>query len=152
MAAFPISLPILWLIILVVFGLLEAATVSLVSIWFAGGALIALLVSLFSDSLLAQCIVFLAVSALCLALVRPIAKTHFSPRLHPTNADRFIGEEAVVTETIDNLSASGQAKISGQVWTARSETDEPIPLGTTVTVLRIEGVKLIVQAKNLVTI
>lgn len=70
--------------------------------------LIAFLVSLFSDSLLAQCIVFLAVSALCLALVRPVARKHFSPRVRPTNADRLVGGEAVVTETIDNLAASGR--------------------------------------------
>lgn len=148
MAAISISLSVVWLIALVVFALAEAATVQLVSIWFAGGALIAFLVSLFSDSLLAQCIVFLAVSALCLALVRPVARKHFSPRVHHTNADRLIGGEAVVTETIDNLAASGQVKISGQIWTARSETDEHIPVGTTVTVLRIEGVKMIVRTKS----
>ena len=146
-----ISLSILWLIALVVFALAEAATVSLVSIWFAGGALIAFLVSLFSNSLLAQCIVFLAVSALCLALVRPVARKHFSPRLRATNTDRLIGQEAVVTESIDNLAATGQVKLSGQIWTARSETDETIPVGATVTVLRIEGVKVIVQAQSLVT-
>lgn len=152
MAAISISLSIVWLIVLVVFALAEAATVSLVSIWFACGGLIAFLVSLFSDSLLLQCIVFLAVSALCLALVRPVARKHFSPHLHLTNADRLIGEEAVVTEAIDNLAASGQVKISGQTWTARSEREELIPVGETVTVLRIEGVKMIVQVKNLVTI
>lgn len=151
MAEFSLSLPILWLIVLVIFALAEAATVSLVSIWFAGGALIALLVSLFTNSLLIQCIVFLAVSALCLALVRPIAKAHFSPRLHPTNTDCLIGIEAVVTETIDNQSASGQVKAAGQIWTARSDSETPIPEGTAVTVLRIEGVKMIVQAKTLVT-
>ena len=145
-----ISLSILWLIALVIFALAEAATVQLVSIWFAGGALIAFLISLFSGSLLVQCIVFLAVSALCLALVRHVARKHFAPRVRPTNADRLIGQEAVVTESIDNLAASGQVKISGQIWTARSETDEAIPAGTTVTVLRIEGVKMIVQAKSLI--
>lgn len=87
MAAIPIALPIVWLAALVLFAVAEAATVSLVSIWFAGGALIAFLVSLFTNSLLTQCIVFLAVSALCLALVRPVARKHFSPRLRPTNAD-----------------------------------------------------------------
>lgn len=147
MAAIPIALPIVWLAALVLFAVAEAATVSLVSIWFAGGALIDFLVSLFTNSLLTQCIVFLAVSALCLALVRPVARKHFSPRLRPTNADRLLGAVAVVTQEIDNRSATGQVKVSGQIWTARSQGEDPIPVGTSVTVLRIEGVKLIVQAK-----
>lgn len=152
MVSLLIAPPILWLIILVFFALLEAATVNLVSVWFAGGALITLLFSLFSDSLLAQCIVFVAFSVLCLALVRPLVKNHFTPHLHPTNADRFIGMDAIVTEAIDNLSATGQVKVSGQVWSARSDTDTPIPAGTTVTVLQIEGVKVIVQAKKPVAV
>lgn len=148
MVIFGLSLPILWLIALVIFALAEAATVSLVSIWFAAGALFSLVVSLFTDNLVIQIIVFLAVSALCLALVRPLARRHFRPRAHATNLDRFIGMEAVVTEPIDNLAATGQVQVSGQIWTARSEADEIIPKGTTVTVLRIEGVKMIVQARN----
>lgn len=144
-----LSMPIVWLIALVVFALAEAATVSLVSIWFAAGALVALVVSLFTNNLFVQCAVFLAVSALCMALVRPLAQRRFSPPpyMRTTNLDRLIGTEAVVTETIDNLAATGQVKASGQVWTARTETDEPVPVGTVVTVLRIEGVKMIVQTK-----
>lgn len=69
------------------------------------------------------------------------------PRLRPTNADRLLGAVAVVTQEIDNRSATGQVKVSGQIWTARSQGEDPIPVGTSVTVLRIEGVKLIVQAK-----
>ena len=142
-----LSMPVVWLIALVIFALAEAATVSLVSIWFAAGALAALVVSLFTDNLFVQCAVFLAVSALCMALVRPLAQKRFSPLPHQrtTNLDRLIGTEAVVTETIDNLAATGQVKASGQIWTARTETDEPVPVGTVVTVLRIEGVKMIVQ-------
>lgn len=152
MVSLPIAPPILWLIVLVLFALLEAATVNLVSVWFAGGALVTLLVSLFSDSLLAQCIVFIAFSVLCLALVRPLVKNNFTPHLRPTNADRFLGMDAIVTEAIDNLSATGQVKVSGQVWSARSDTETPIPAGTTVTVLRIEGVKVIVQVKKPVAV
>ena len=83
---------------------------------------------------------------LCLALVRPVARKHFSPPAS-TNADRLLGAVAVVTQEIDNRSATGQVKVSGQIWTARSQGEDPIPVGTSVTVLRIEGVKLIVQAK-----
>ena len=142
------SLPVMWLIILVVLGLAEAATVTLVSIWFAFGALAALLVSLFCTNFWAQLVVFLVVSTLCLALMRPIARRKFTPHLRPTNLDLLLGKDAVVTEDIDNLAATGQVKVGGQIWTARSETETPIPKGTVVKVLRIEGVKIIVRAKD----
>lgn len=148
---FGMSLSTLWLILLVVFALAEAATVSLVSIWFAAGALAALLASLVTDSLVIQIPLFLVVSALCMALVRPLTRKYFTARASATNLDRLIGTDAVVIETIDNLAATGQIKASGQVWTARSASDEAIPVGTTVTVLRIEGVKMIVQAREPVT-
>ena len=141
---FGISLSSLWLILLVVFALAEAATVTLVSIWFAAGALVALLVSLFTDNLVVQIILFLVVSALCMALVRPLTRKYFTARASATNLDRLIGTDAVVTETIDNLAATGQIKASGQVWTARSENGERIFAGEQVSILRIEGVKLIV--------
>lgn len=144
------SLPVMWLILLVVLALAEAATINLVSIWFAAGALVALLVSLFCPNFWVQLVLFLVVSALCLALVRPVAQKKFTPRLHPTNLDLLIGQDAVVTEDIDNLNATGQVKVGGQIWTARSETDTPIAAGIIVRVLRIEGVKIIVQVKDLV--
>ena len=146
-----ISMPVLWLILLVVFALAEAATVTLVSIWFAAGALVALLASLVTDNLWIQIILFLIASGLSLALVRPLTRRYFTAKAQSTNLDRLIGTDAVVTETIDNLAATGQIKASGQVWTARSSSDEAIPVGTTVTVLRIEGVKMIVQAREPVT-
>lgn len=142
------SLPVMWLIILVVLALAEAATINLVSIWFAAGALVALLVSLFCQNFWIQLVLFILVSALCLALVRPLAQKKFTPHLRPTNLDLLLGQDAVVTEDIDNLASTGQVKVGGQIWTARNEVEEPIPAGTIVQVLRIEGVKIIVRVKD----
>lgn len=139
------SLPLFWLIALVVFALIEAATpTALVTIWFAAGSLVSLILSFFLQSFWVQLAVFLVVSCLCFALVRPLARKYFTPKTSPTNADALIGQEAVVTQIIDNLSASGQVQLRGRIWTARGETDAPIEIGQKVTVLRIEGVKLIV--------
>ena len=132
------SLPVMWLIILVVLALAEAATINLVSIWFAAGALTALLVSLFCQNFWIQLVVFLLVSTLCLALVRPLAQKKFTPHLRPTNLDLLLGQY-------------GQVKVDGQIWTARNEVEEPIPAGSIVQVLRIEGVKIIVRAKDSVS-
>ena len=135
---------ILWLVALIIFGVVEAATVGLASIWFAAGALAALILSAFLNSLLVQVVVFLAVSFVTLLLVRPLAQKYFNARRTATNADRVIGAEGMVLEDINNLKARGQVKVQGNIWTARTEDDRPIPKDTTVRVLRIEGVKLIV--------
>ena len=82
------------------------------------------------------------------ALLRPLARKYFTPGTHRTNADRLVGQEAVATETIDNLAGAGQASIGGQIWTARGEDNTPIEAGARVQVLRIEGVKLIVRAEG----
>jgi membrane protein implicated in regulation of membrane protease activity len=143
---FSIAMPILWLIAFLVFAIVEGITpTALVSIWFAIGALAALITSALTDSPVAQCVVFLVVSALAFALVRPLARRYFTPKTEATNAQRLVGEPAVVVQRIDNLSASGQVQLRGQVWSARNETDEVLEAGSRVTVLRIEGVKLIVQ-------
>jgi membrane protein implicated in regulation of membrane protease activity len=146
MQLIPHSLSILWLIALIVFALAEAATpTALVTIWFAIGSLVSLILSFFVRNLGVQLVVFLVVSCLCFALVRPLARKYFTPKTTATNADALIGQEALVTEAIDNLSGKGQVKLRGTVWSARSEDDAPIEATTKVTVLRIEGVKLIVR-------
>ena len=89
--------------------------------------------------------VFVVLSGVSLALVRPLAKKFLTPSYSATNADRVIGREAVVTQTVDNLRGQGQVSIAGQIWTARSEGDAPIAEGMTVQVLRIEGVKVFVK-------
>lgn len=135
---------VFWAAALVLFAVAEGMTVGLTSIWFALGALCALIAAAFTERILTQIVVFLTVSLLALLLVRPLARRHLSGRRVATNADRAIGEEAVVTETIDDLRGKGQATVNGAVWTARTEGEGTIPAGAKVRVLRIEGVKLIV--------
>lgn len=138
------SMQTLWFIALILFGVLEAVTVGLSSIWFAAGSLAALIACMLNAPVLVQVILFLAVSLLTLVLVRPLAQKYINNRYVPTNADRVIGATAVVTEAIDNLSNQGQVSVAGATWTARSQSGIPIPVGTQVQVLRIEGVKVLV--------
>lgn len=142
------TMKLAWLALLILFGVGEAITVGLTSVWFAVGALGALLCAMFGGTLWLQLGVFLALSGLTMALVRPLAKKFLTPGYSATNADRVIGQEAVVTQTIDNLHGEGQVNIAGQTWTARSQDDRIIPEGTLVHVLRIEGVKVFVFPKE----
>ena len=123
----------------------EAVTVGLTFIWFAIGALGGLITAWLGGPVWLQVIVFLAVSALALVLVRPLASRFMKTSHSPTNADRVIGQTAIVTEAIDNVEGKGQVNIAGQVWSARSQHDVAIPSGTEVKVLRIEGVKVYVE-------
>ncbi|MCI8870998.1 MAG: NfeD family protein [Lawsonibacter sp.] len=136
-----------WLIVFIALVAGEAATMGLTSIWFAVGALGGLLAASFGGPLWFQLVVFVVLSAAALATVRPIAARHFRPRHAATNADRVVGKSGLVTETIDNSRTQGQVKVLGQIWTARSEQDVVIPQGTQVRVLRIEGVKVFVEAE-----
>lgn len=135
---------LIWLGLLILFSIGEAMTIGLTSIWFAGGSLAALVCAMAGGPEWLQVVIFLAVSALCLMAVRPLAKRYLSPSYQPTNADRVIGKEAVTTEEIDNLRAQGAVSVAGIVWTARSTCETIIPKGTVVRVDRIEGVKLYV--------
>ena len=111
---------IVWLVLLLLFAGGEAATVGLTSIWFAAGALAALIAALLGGALWIQITLFLAVSLLCLAAVRPLAKKHLNNQVEHTNADRAIGQEALVTETIDCLRSRGAVKLGGIEWSART--------------------------------
>ena len=134
-----------WLIAFIALVAGEAATVGLVCIWFAAGAVGGFLVAVLGGQFWFQLIVFAAVSALALALVRPAASRFIRPKRSPTNADRVVDQTAVVTETIDNEAGAGQVNVMGQVWTARSALGVVIPAGTQVKVQRIEGVKVFVE-------
>ena len=135
---------LIWLGLMILFLVIESGTVTLVSIWFAGGALIALIVSLFTDIIWLQAVVFLAVSCLLLAMLRPLVRKFIKPKIIKTNVDSVIGTEGKVTQTIDNVAATGQVKLGAMYWTARSTTGEIIPEGTLIRVDRIEGVKVFV--------
>ena len=136
---------IIWLVLLLLFTGAEAATVGLTSIWFAAGALCARIAALLGGALWIQIALFLAVSALCLLAVRPLARRHLNSKVEPTNADRVIGQQAQVTEDIDNIRGKGAVVIRGVAWSARREDGAPLPAGTLVKVLRIEGVKVFVE-------
>lgn len=135
-----------WLIVLIVLVIGEAVTIGLTFIWFAVGALGGLLTAIWGGSVWLQVLVFLVLSGVTLALVRPVAARLLKTGVSPTNADRVIGKTAVVTQEIDNIAGKGQVNICGQVWTARSEHQVVIPTGAEVKVLRIEGVKVFVEA------
>lgn len=136
---------ILWLILMVVFLVVEGSTVTLVSLWFAAGALAAMLASLLGGALWLQILLFLAVSAVLLTALRPMVKKHLNPKLTATNVDSVIGSTGLVTAAIDNVSAAGQVKLGSMVWTARATDGAPIPEGTLVKVDKIEGVKAFVS-------
>lgn len=141
------KIEIFWLAATILMFILEAVTVNLVSVWFALGALGALIAALLGAKLWLQIVIFFLVTILTLILTRPLVKKYFNKNHHePTNADTAIGKICVVTEDIDNLAPSGQVKLDGMVWTARSEKGEAIKKGSKAKVLSIEGVKLIVEA------
>lgn len=137
---------------MVLFLAVEAATVGLVCIWFAAGALIALLAAMFGAQLWLQIVLFLVVSAATLYFTRPLVKKFVNSRVEPTNADMVIGKECRVTETVDNIAGTGAVYVDGKTWTARSASDEVIPEGALVTAKSIDGVKLIVAAPEKETV
>lgn len=135
----------LWLACVVVFALIEASCPCLLSIWFAAGALGAMVCAIAGADFWLQLVVFVVISGGMLAALRPWLRKYITPRIIPTNADSLIGQEAVVIEPIDNIQSQGRAKIRGMEWSARSIDDKPIAAGTVVYVRRIEGVKLMVE-------
>ena len=139
------QMEIIWLALLIVFAITEGVTVALVSIWFMGGALAALIAALCGAELWVQVVLFFAVSILLLLCLRPLSKRLIKQKKVATNADSNIGKEAVVTERIDYLQGSGAVRISGVEWSARSADGSEIEKGAVVRVLRIEGVKVCVE-------
>ena len=136
----------IWLGLLVVFLIVEAACpFHLVSIWFSVGALAAAIVALLHGAVWLQMVVFFVVSGALLALLWPLVKKVFQPRLSPTNVDSLIGAEGYVIADVDNRNAVGQVKLNGMEWSARSVSGELIPAGTAIVVDHIEGVKVFVS-------
>lgn len=137
-----------WLAATVVMLIVEGLAPGLQSIWFAVGALAAMISSMLGAPLWLQVLWFILVSAGTLALMRPLARKYVNPRVTRTNADMAIGQDCVVTEEIDNLRGTGAAAVGGKVWTARmSAPDGRAAKGSVLRVVRIEGVKLIVEEK-----
>lgn len=146
MQNFPLEDAIFWLFIMILMTHIELATMGLTTIWFAGGALIALIMCAFGFSLQAQLAIFLSVSIIMLLFVAPWARKYFNRTRITTNAMELIGQKGVVTEEIDNLNEEGKVKVRGMEWTARADKEYGvIPLGAKVKITKIKGVKLIVE-------
>ncbi|MCR5271585.1 MAG: NfeD family protein [Lachnospiraceae bacterium] len=137
---------VIWLGLFIIFLVAEAVTVGLATIWFAGGALAALIISLFTDNFLIQVFVFIIVSIILLWAVRPFALKYMKPRKTETNYKETIGKSARVIEKIDNNMESGRVVSGGQEWMARSSVDRvTIETNSMVKILEIKGVKAIVE-------
>ena len=138
---------IVWLALMIGFLVVEGACpFHLVSIWFAAGSLVAMIAALLHAELWLQIVLFLVVSIALLVAMLPLVKKVLKPKIVNTNVDAVIGTRGYVTETVDNLAATGQVKLGGMYWTARSEDGKIIPVDTLVQVKRIEGVKAFVTA------
>ena len=135
---------IIWLILMIVFLMVESQTVTMVSLWFGAGALAALIAALCGAELWLQIVLFFAVSIVLLAALRPLARKYFTPKTTKTNVDSVIGMQGLVTADINNVTAQGQVKLGAMEWTARSTSGEPIKAGTLVKVDKVEGVKAFV--------
>lgn len=136
---------ILWLVLSIVFFIIEECTCALVSVWFSFGAVIAAILSLFTDNYVLQIGIFLFCSILFLLALRRFAKKALLKPITKTNADRLIGETGIVTETIQAAPGNGAALFKGMEWTCKSEDGSCIEKGTKVSLIRIEGVTAIVK-------
>lgn len=139
---------LLWIVVILVSVALEAVTLALSSIWFAAGGIAALVAASLGFGFGSQLVVFVLFSAVLLVLVRPFCRRFLRPKGAATNADRVIGQTAVVTEAIDNMEAVGAVRIFGQTWTARSANGETISAGERVVIREIQGVKVIVEKEE----
>ena len=136
---------IFWLAAMVIFIIAEATTVTLVSIWFAVGALGAILIDLLGGGLTLQVTVFLALAIVLLIFLRGAVRKHFAPRITRTNVDSVIGATGIVVTPVNNIAALGQVQINGVEWSARSTDGTHIGAGALVKVDKIEGVKVFVS-------
>ena len=148
-AGFQMNMTFVWLAATIVLLIVEGLAPGLVSIWFALGALAAMIASMLGAPLWLQGLWFLVVSVVTLLLTRPLARKLVNARATRTNADMAIGCDCVVTERIDNVRGTGAVSVGGKIWTARMDTpDGRADRGEIVRAVRIEGVKLIVEKKE----
>jgi len=136
---------IIWIAAMVIFGVVEAITVGLTSIWFVVGSVAGLIAAICGGPIWLQLALFFVVSIVCLAATRPLVKKLLRKDVTATNADRVLGQTARVTESIDNAVPTGAVYVGGMTWTARSESGQPIPRNAQVKIVRMEGVRLFVE-------
>ena len=139
------TLALIWFGAMLLFLMLESSTVSLVSIWFAGGALAAMIANFCGAQLWLQVVLFVVVSLGLLASLRPMIRKFFTPKLVPTNSEALIGTNGRVLEEINNDLSTGRVKAGALEWSARSSDGQIIPKDTMIRVDRIEGVKVFVS-------
>lgn len=137
------NLTLTWLIIFIFLIFVEMATVNLVSIWFAIGAIASCILSIYVDNLIIQLGCFVITSTICLILTKSIISKIKNHKITPTNLDRVIGDIGIVTENIDEFN-NGEVKVDGKTWTATSK--ETLKVGTKVKIVSINGVKLNVKS------
>lgn len=137
---------ILWIVVVVAALVIEAASFALVSIWFAAGALGALIAASLGASVTVQLIVFAILAGLLLLFTRPLLKKLFPNKFIPTNSELEVGKTAVVIESIDNAAGKGRVRLGGVDWSAASESGKNIPEGEIVKVKEIRSTKLIVES------
>lgn len=140
------SLTGMWLAVMIIALAVEAIIPGLVSIWFAAGALVALVIAALKLPEWLQIAVFLVVSLAALIVTRPLAQKYITSKAQPTNADMIIGRECIVKEEINNVLGTGAVVAGGKTWTAVSwDPDVVIPVESRAVVERIEGVKAVVK-------
>ena len=137
---------IFWLVVMVALIVIELATLGLTTIWFACGALVAVVAAAMDAPLLLQILMFVVVSFAVLLAVRPIAVKYFNKDRTRTNIESMIGRQAIVVSEIDNMQGIGQVSVNGMEWSARSTINElKIAVGRVVVIRAVDGVKLIVE-------
>ena len=130
-----------WLVLMILFLFAEGATAAITTIWFAAGALVAMISALLGAELWLQVTLFVVVSVGLILALRPLLKKYITPKKARTNVDSVIGSQGVVLERIDNIAGAGRVKLGGMEWSARSMGGEILEAGTVVKVEKIEGVK-----------
>ena len=146
---YELSMNMVWLAAAIILLIVEGLAPGLVSIWFALGALAAMVSAMLGAPLWLQLVWFALVSVVSLILTRPLAKRYVNARAIRTNADMAIGQDCVVTEEIDNVRGTGAVSVGGKIWTARlAAPNGRAGKGAVLRVVRIEGVKLIVEEKH----
>lgn len=139
---------VLWIILAIIAGVVEAGTAALVSVWFAVGAVCAAIGAALGFSVVAQWIVFLAISAILLLATLPLCKKLRNKPKNPTNADRLIGKVAVVTEDVDPIEGKGEVKVGGQRWSVQLRGDGKAKVGDLVVIEEIVGAHLVASLKD----
>lgn len=141
---------IFWLVLLVILIIIELMTMALTTVWFAGGALVAAVIAGFGGPVWLQLLAFVLVSLVLLFFTRPIAVKYFNKDREKTNSESLIGKQAIVISEIDNVEGIGQVTVGGQEWSARSaDNGVKLQVGTVVYIRAINGVKLIVEEKEM---